>query len=115
MSKPVNPYTIGAFIVGSLTLLIVAVLVFGGGQFFKKKIQYVIFFDSALNGLNIGAPVKLQGVQIGTVKEISLELSQQAKNITKPVVIEIDPAAVLDSSGHPFNAATSLKENQKNH
>ena len=39
MSKPVNPYTIGAFIVGSLTLLIVAVLVFGGGQFFKKKIQ----------------------------------------------------------------------------
>ena len=44
MSKPVNPYTIGAFIVGSLTLLIVAVLVFGGGQFFKKKIQYVIFF-----------------------------------------------------------------------
>ncbi len=114
MSKPVNPYTIGAFIVGSLTLLIVAVLVFGGGQFFKKKIQYVIFFDSALNGLNIGAPVKLQGVQIGTVKEISLELSQQAKNITKPVVIEIDPAAVLDSSGHPFNAATSLKENQKN-
>ena len=76
MSKPVNPYTIGAFLVGSLVLLIAAVLIFGGGQFFKKKPEYVIYFDGALNGLNVGAPVKLQGVQIGTVKEISLELDQ---------------------------------------
>ena len=87
MSKPVNPYTIGAFLVGSLTLLIIAVLVFGGGKFLKKKIEYVIYFDSALNGLNVGAPVKLQGVQIGTVKEISLEISQKAKDIIKPVEI----------------------------
>ena len=27
MSKPVNPYTIGAFLVGSLALLIVAILI----------------------------------------------------------------------------------------
>ena len=37
MSKPVNPYTIGAFLVGSLTLLVAAILIFGGGEFFKKK------------------------------------------------------------------------------
>jgi paraquat-inducible protein B len=42
MSKPVNPYTIGAFLVGSLVLLIAAVLIFGGGQFFKKKNEFVI-------------------------------------------------------------------------
>jgi len=114
MSKPVNPYTIGAFLVGSLALLITAILIFGGGEFLKKKSEYVIFFDSALNGLNVGAPVKLQGVQIGTVKEISLELDQKATHISKPVVIEIDPAVVLDSSGHPFQAATSLKERRQN-
>lgn len=114
MSKPVNPYTIGAFLVGSLALLIAAILIFGGGQFLKKKTEYVIFFDSALNGLNIGAPVKLQGVQIGTVKEISLQLDQKASRISKPVVIEIDPEVVLDSSGHPFKAATTLKQRQQN-
>ncbi|MFA5921035.1 MAG: MlaD family protein [Methylococcaceae bacterium] len=114
MSKPVNPYTIGAFLVGSLALLITAILIFGGGEFLKKKSEYVIFFDSALNGLNVGAPVKLQGVQIGTVKEISLELDQKATHISKPVVIEIDPAVVLDSSGHPFQAATTLKERRQN-
>ena len=84
MSKPANPLAIGAFLVGAIILAVIAVLVFGGGQFLKKKMQYVIFFDSALNGLNVGAPVKLQGVQIGTVKEISLELAQDARPDTVP-------------------------------
>ncbi len=114
MSKPVNPYTIGAFLVGSLTLLIAAVLIFGGGQFFKIKADYVIYFDGTLNGLSVGAPVTLQGVRIGAVKEISLELDQKFSSISKPVVIEIDPAVVLDSSGNPFQAATSLEARQKN-
>ncbi|MGR8998193.1 MAG: MlaD family protein [Gammaproteobacteria bacterium] len=114
MSKPVNPYTIGAFLVGSLTLLIAAVLIFGGGQFLKKKTDFVIYFDSALNGLNVGAPVKLQGVQIGTVKEISLELNQNASRITKPVVVEIDPGIIMDSSGRPWQVAATLKQRKQN-
>ena len=114
MSKPVNPYTLGAFLVGSLTLLIVAVLVFGGGQFLKKKTEYVVFFDGALNGLNIGAPVKLQGVQIGTVKEISLELDKKFVRIYKPVVIEINPEVLLDGTGKPLQVASSTKERQQN-
>jgi len=114
MSKPVNPYTIGAFLVGSLILIISAILVFGGGQLLKKKSQYVIYFDSALNGLNVGAPVKLQGVQIGMVKEISIELDQNATRITKPVVIEIDSDMVLDTNGHPFKMANSLEQRQQN-
>ena len=114
MSKPVNPYTIGAFLVGSLALLIAAVLIFGGGQFLKKKTEFVIYFDGALNGLNVGAPVKLQGVQIGAVKEISLELDPKSSRITKPVVIEIDPAVVMDTSGHPWQAALTLKQRQQN-
>jgi len=114
MSKPVNPYTIGAFLVGSLALLITAILIFGGGQFLKKKTEFVIYFDGALNGLNVGAPVKLQGVQIGTVKEISLELDPKAIQISKPVVIEIDPAKIMDSSGQPWQAALTLKQRQQN-
>jgi paraquat-inducible protein B len=114
MSKPVNPYTIGAFLVGSLALLIAAVLIFGGGQFFKKKAEFVIFFDGALNGLNVGAPVKLQGVQIGTVKEISLEFDKQFARLSKPVVVEIEPEALKDASGEPFKAAMTLKQRKQN-
>jgi paraquat-inducible protein B len=114
MSKPVNPYTIGAFLIGSLTLLITAVLIFGGGQFFKKKGEYVIYFDGALNGLNVGAPVKLQGVQIGAVKEITLQADYKSSRLSKPVVIEIDPSVLRDPSGQPFTIASSLEQRLKN-
>lgn len=116
MSKPVNPYTIGAFLVGSIVLLVAAILIFGGGQLLKKKSEYVVYFEGALNGLNVGAPVKLQGVQIGTVKEISLELANDASRVTvtKPVVIEVDPGVIMDSSGHSWQVAATLKERQQN-
>lgn len=114
MSKPVNPYTIGLFMVGALILLTAGIMIFGGGKILKKKTEYVIYFDSALNGLNVGAPVTLQGVQVGTVKEISLELDQKTIRIIKPVVIQIDSELVLDSSGKPFKEADSLQEREQN-
>jgi len=101
MSKQANPFAIGAFLVGGLLLLVAAVMVFGGNNVFKDKNRFVIFFDSALNGLNVGAPVKLQGVQIGNVTEISLEVDSDSGRIFKPVVIEIDPGLVRDFSEQP--------------
>lgn len=56
MSKPVKPEAIGAFILGGVALLVMALMTFGGGEFFKPKIQWVVYFDSSLNGLNVGAP-----------------------------------------------------------
>lgn len=98
MSKQANPLAIGAFLVGAVTLLTLGVMIFGGSDFFKDKKRFVIFFDSALNGLNVGAPVKLQGVQIGNVNEISLVMDSATGRIFKPVVIEIDPALLQDLS-----------------
>jgi paraquat-inducible protein B len=114
MSKPVNPFTIGAFLVGAFTLLIAAILIFGGGQFFKRKSEFVIFFDSALNGLNVGAPVKLQGVQIGSVKEIVLVFDSAAGRVSKPVVVEINPELMRDAKGRPLKAALTLRQRHEN-
>ncbi|OAI20955.1 mammalian cell entry protein [Methylomonas koyamae] len=112
MSKQANPLAIGTFLVGALTLLVVALMVFGGGQFFKEKNRFVIFFDSALNGLNVGAPVKLQGVQIGNVSEISLVMDEATGRVFKPVVIEIDPALLRDVSGQQGGAHTEKQHRQ---
>jgi len=114
MSKPVNPYTIGLFMVGALILMIAAVMIFGSGQILKKKTEYVIYFDSTLNGLNVGAPVTLQGVQVGSVKEISLELVQNSSRIIKPVVIQIDSEMLQHTDGKPFQAGNNLQESQEN-
>ncbi|MEY2680351.1 MAG: hypothetical protein RL661_582, partial [Pseudomonadota bacterium] len=61
MSKPINAMAIGGFLIGGIALLITALLVFGGGQFFKPKMHWVVYFETSLNGLNVGAPVKVQG------------------------------------------------------
>ena len=80
MSKPISPVAIGGFTVGALALLLVAVFIFGGGQFLHAdKVRFVIFFDSSLNGLEIGAPVKMQGVKVGEVTEITLQIDPKAE------------------------------------
>ncbi len=67
MSKPASKTLIGGFVVGAVFLAIVGVLVFGSGKFFTEKQAYVLFFDSSVKGLNIGAHVMFKGVKIGSV------------------------------------------------
>jgi ABC-type transporter Mla subunit MlaD len=67
MGSKVNPTVIGAFVVGAVALVVVGVLLFGGGKLFQEKAPFVIFFDSSVQGLNVGAPVVFRGVQITPV------------------------------------------------
>lgn len=102
MSKQVSPMAVGTFILSGLGLLILAVLIFGNGQLFKPKIRWVVYFDSSLNGLNVGAPVKVQGVEVGIVKEIHLQLDAASTRLWKPVVLEIEPGRVGNVDGSPL-------------
>lgn len=104
MSKPVNPVAIGGFTIGALLLLIVGIFIFGGGQLLNTdKVSFVVFFDSSLNGLEKGAPVKMQGVKIGEVTEIALQIDQQSGKLYKPVVIEIDRNSFAGPGGEAFS------------
>ena len=96
MGKRFSPTMVGAFVLGALGLGVLAVMIFGSGQFFTGKSSYVLYFDRDVNGLRVGAPVKFRGVDIGTVEAVLLSLSgldQQstsAPNVKIPVVIAID-------------------------
>jgi paraquat-inducible protein B len=89
MGSKINPTTIGAFVVGAIVLVIAGVLLFGGGKFFQEKIPYVMFFDSSVEGLNVGAPVIFRGVQIGQVKEISAIADPQTFDVRIRVIVEL--------------------------
>ena len=54
MSKQVSPTLIGSFFLAALGLVIIAIIMFGGGNYFEKKDQFVLFFhaENNLNGLN---------------------------------------------------------------
>jgi paraquat-inducible protein B len=90
MNKKISPAMIGAFVLGAVALIIIAILVFGSGRLFRQTREFVLYFDNSVNGLRVGAPVKLKGVEIGSVKEIRLQL-ETGKEVNKiPVIIEID-------------------------
>jgi paraquat-inducible protein B len=106
MSKRVSPTIIGAFVVGSFAILVVALIVVGSGRMFTKPIRFICMFQGNLNGLKVGAPVKVRGVQIGTVAEIRLRLSPSegrlrpdVKELRLPVIVDLDRSQLLARGG----------------
>lgn len=94
MSKNANKTLIGAFVVGAVFLLIIAILAFGSGTLFKRTNKYVLFFDGSIKGLSIGAPVVLRGVKIGAVKDIHLVYDLKIEDLAIPVIIEIESSRI---------------------
>jgi paraquat-inducible protein B len=70
MSTKPNYFKIGLFIIISVTLIVVAVIIWGAGLFTKEKIYFETYFDSTVTGLGPGASVELSGVKIGQVESI---------------------------------------------
>jgi paraquat-inducible protein B len=95
MSKNLSPTLIGAFVVGALALLILGVIAFGSGELFRKTQEFILYFDGSVNGLRIGAPVKFKGVEVGSVKDIKLEMEPGRQVHKIPVIIEIDLKKVI--------------------
>jgi len=89
MSKEVNKIAIGGFVVGAIGLAVLSLLMFGSGRFFQKKSMHVMFFQGSVKGLNVGAPVKFRGVDIGMVKDIQLTINPQDLEVYVPVYVEI--------------------------
>ena len=74
MAKQVSKTVIGGFVISAIALLVIGVIVFGGGKFFKKTYQSVIFFKGSVKGLKVGSPVVFRGVQIGSCGELKYDV-----------------------------------------
>jgi paraquat-inducible protein B len=100
MSKRANPTAIGAFVVAALALAVAGLIALGGMQLFKRELPFVMFFEGDLGGLDVGAPVDIRGVRIGTVSKIRL-----FANSTKiAVYVNIDPALLPRGAAVKQNA-----------
>ncbi len=85
---------IGAFAVGVLALLS-----FGGVSFFHKPEKFVVYFDESIGGLDLGSPVKLRGVRVGRVVDITVRYDEHLNRSLAAVVCEFDRKIVTDNDG----------------
>jgi paraquat-inducible protein B len=103
MPKRFSSAAIGMFVVGGIVLAVAALAVLGSGNLFKRPHRFICFFQGSLNGLKVGASVKVRGVEIGSVSSIQLrpgpsEGQLKTGNRTLgglPVIIDIDESQLL--------------------
>lgn len=105
MSKKANPVLIGSFVVAGLGLIVGGVILSSSIRFFSTPKQFILYFDESLNGLSVGAPVKIRGVTVGSVSDIRIRHNQRPDDNAMPVVIEIDEAALVERTDRTLDLA----------
>jgi len=80
MSRRANPALIGGFVLGGVLLAVIAVVAFGSGQFFRDTRRFISFFEGSVGGLNEGAAVRFRGIEVGSVRDILLDIP----NVERP-------------------------------
>jgi paraquat-inducible protein B len=96
MKSKVSPTAIGIFIAGAIVIIFASVVLFGSGKFFRQTKAFLLTFREPVTGLDVGAPVKLLGVSIGTVEDVSLSVERTNNLLRINVVIEVDRKHLQD-------------------
>jgi phospholipid/cholesterol/gamma-HCH transport system substrate-binding protein len=101
----VNYPIVGLFVlVLGATLIVIALWLASGGAMHKKYDLYLAIEDESVAGLNLNAPVKYSGVDVGKVQEIRLDPSNPQRvnlifAIERGTPIKVDTEAVLKTQG----------------
>ena len=106
MSQKPNPTSIGLFIVIGVALGVTGLLLFSSSKLFTKTLDCIIYFNQSVNGLKEGAPVKMRGVTIGSVKRVMLHFNQAPDDRALPVIIELEAKLFEERMGEPLKAFT---------
>lgn len=105
METKVNYAIVGAFVLVLGAALIAGILWLASGGGFEKKYDfYLALVGESVAGLNLNAPVKYRGVDVGKVREIKLDPNnpQQVRllfAIEQGTPIKEDTEAVLKTQG----------------
>ena len=113
MSIRANPRAIGLFLIGGIVLAVGGTAVLASTTWFGKRTTFISFFQESVNGLEMGAPVKFQGVPVGTVTGILIQIDQNDKTFQVPVEYEIDLTRLTTQLGTYVNLSndTVLQQN----
>jgi len=100
-----NFTVVGAFVLLLGTALVGGVLWLTSGRYFGKSYDtYVAYMTESVSGLNLNAPVKYRGVDVGLVRKIALDPQNVERvrltlSILRGTPVKEDTTAVLQTQG----------------
>jgi paraquat-inducible protein B len=94
-----NPKVVGAFIIGGVFLLLVAIAALVSGKFFTNYTTFVSFFPESVRGLQIGSPVTFRGVPMGQVTAIEAYMIGKDVKIEIMVTYQVNLEKIHDPTG----------------
>jgi paraquat-inducible protein B len=104
-----SPAVVGVFVIGAMMLLIVALLSFGGVNFFSKPQRFLVYFDESIHGLDLGSAVKLRGVRVGRVADLSIQYNAATNKSVVAVLCELSRNIITDDQGNPIDVSDRAK------
>ena len=99
MSIRANPTAIGLFLIGGIALAVIGVATLASASWFDKSSTFTSYFEESVNGLEVGAPVKFQGVPIGRVTNLLIQIDLNDKTFQVPVQYDIDLTRLTSQAG----------------
>ena len=105
METKVNFVVVGVFVLVLSTAMIAGVLWLTSGKFYRKSYDtYQTYMTESVAGLNLNAPVKYRGVDVGRVAKVTLapdnvEQVQLTLDVEHGTPIKQDTVAVLQTQG----------------
>ena len=81
---------------------------------YTRKLKFMMFFDSSVRGLSMGAPVEFKGIKVGSVLDVRLEFDDEDTTFRIPVLIEIELQRIIErgneESGSSYETLDRLVE-----
>ncbi|MCG6954935.1 MAG: MlaD family protein [Gemmatimonadetes bacterium] len=99
MSMHANPTRIGLFMIGAIVLAVVGVASLASTSWMNKESTFVSYFNESVNGLDVGAAVKFQGVPVGHVTDLLIQIGEKDKTFQVPVQYDVDLARLTSVGG----------------
>jgi paraquat-inducible protein B len=99
MSMRANPTAIGLFMIGAIALSVVGVATLASAAWFDRQSTFISYFGESVNGLEVGAPVKFQGVLVGRVTNLLIQIESRDKTFQIPVEYVIDLTRLTSLNG----------------
>ena len=119
MESKVNFVAVGAFVIVLTVALVAAGLWLSSGKYYRKSYDtYVTHMTESVAGLNLNAPVRYRGVDVGRVKKIALDTTNVERvvvtlDIDRGTPIKEDTVAMLGSQGLTGIAFIELTAGQR--